>query len=119
MSPVHLFSYGTLRQPEVQVATFGREIPGTPDAIVGYQRSQVRITDPDVVATSGSAIHPILVPSDDPRAAVPGVVFGLTPEELAAADRYEVSDYTRIEVPLRSGLRAWVYVFAGAAGDTP
>ena len=111
MTTEHLFSYGTLRQPEVQVATFGREIPGTPDAIVGYERSQVRIADPHVVATSGSDIHPILLPSDNPHAAVPGVVFALSPAELTAADRYEVSDYTRIEVPLRSGLRAWVYVF--------
>ncbi|MFZ0716823.1 MAG: gamma-glutamylcyclotransferase, partial [Mycobacterium sp.] len=31
----------------------------------------------------------------------------------AAADEYEVDDYRRISVPLRSGPRAWVYVFAG------
>jgi hypothetical protein len=34
-------------------------------------------------------------------------------QELAAADEYEVDDYRRITVPLRSGDRAWVYVFAG------
>jgi hypothetical protein len=39
-------------------------------------------------------------------------VFRITPEELAAADRYEVSDYKRIEVTLKSGLVAWVYVKA-------
>lgn len=57
-----LFSYGTLRQREVQVATFGRELDGW----------------------------------------------------LEAADEYEVDDYRRVEVPLRSGRSAWVYVFAGA-----
>jgi len=36
-----LFSYGTLRQPEVQRATFGREIDGRPDAIVGYDLAYV------------------------------------------------------------------------------
>lgn len=28
-------------------------------------------------------------------------------------DSYEVDDYRRIAVPLRSGATAWVYVFAG------
>jgi gamma-glutamylcyclotransferase (GGCT)/AIG2-like uncharacterized protein YtfP len=43
---------------------------------------------------------------------VRGVVFEMTAEELDAADRYEVADYTRIEVTLESGLKAWVYVGA-------
>ena len=30
-----------------------------------------------------------------------------------AADEYEVDDYRRVAVPLRSGATAWVYVFAG------
>ena len=55
-----LFSYGTLRQPEVQRATFGREIEGRPDAIIGYDLDYVTITDPNVIATSGSDRHPIL-----------------------------------------------------------
>jgi hypothetical protein len=33
--------------------------------------------------------------------------------ELAAADEYELDDYRRIAVPLRSGASAWVSVFAG------
>jgi gamma-glutamylcyclotransferase (GGCT)/AIG2-like uncharacterized protein YtfP len=115
MSDALLFSYGTLRQPDVQVETFGRRMHGVPDAIVGYVRAAVRITDPYVIATSGTAMHPILVPSEDPHAEVPGTVFRVSDADLAAADRYEVADYTRIEVPLRSGARAWVYVFAGSA----
>jgi hypothetical protein len=43
---------------------------------------------------------------------VPGTLFLITEAELAAADAYEVSDYKRIEVSLRSGRRAWVYVRA-------
>ena len=108
-----LFSYGTLRQPEVQRATFGREIDGRPDAIVGYDLDYVTITDPHVIATSGSDRHPILKPTDRPGAAVEGTVFAISEEDLAAADEYEVDDYVRIAVPLRSGPRAWVYVFAG------
>ena len=109
-----LFSYGTLRQREVQLSTFGRELDGRPDAIVGYELDYVTITDPHVIATSGSDRHPLLVPAagagDD--GSVPGTVFEITLAELAAADEYEVDDYRRVAVPLRSGEQAWVYVFA-------
>ncbi len=108
-----LFSYGTLRQPEVQRATFGREIDGRPDAIVGYELDYVSITDSHVIAASGSDRHPILKPTDRADAAVEGTVFAITEGELAAADEYEVDDYRRIAVPLRSGGQAWVYVFGG------
>ena len=107
-----LFSYGTLRQREVQVATFGRELDGDADAIVGYELDYLTITDPQVIATSGSDRHPILRPTDRQDAAVEGMVFAISDADLAAADDYEVDDYRRISVPLRSGRRAWVYVFA-------
>jgi gamma-glutamylcyclotransferase (GGCT)/AIG2-like uncharacterized protein YtfP len=108
-----LFSYGTLRQPEVQRATFGHELTGRPDAIVGFELDYVTITDPHVIATSGSDRHPILRPTDRPDAAVEGMVFAINEADLAAADEYEVDDYRRIAVPLRSGAQAWVYAFGG------
>jgi len=46
---------------------------------------------------------------------VEGTVFCITADELLAADDYEVDDYTRVLVPLRSGVRAWVYVVADEA----
>jgi hypothetical protein len=49
-----LFSYGTLRPPGVQHDVFGRELDGWPDAIVGYDLDYVTITDPRVIASSGS-----------------------------------------------------------------
>lgn len=109
-----LFSYGTLRQPDVQRATFGRELDGRPDAIVGYELDYVTITDPHVIATSGSDRHPILRPSDRVGAAIEGTVFAISEADLAAADEYEVDDYVRVAVPLRSGDEAWVYVFASS-----
>jgi gamma-glutamylcyclotransferase (GGCT)/AIG2-like uncharacterized protein YtfP len=108
-----LFSYGTLRQREVQLSTFGRELDGRPDAIVGYELHYVTITDPHVIATSGSDRHPILKPTAQPGAAVEGTVFAISSADLAAADDYEVEEYRRVAVPLRSGQQAWVYVFAG------
>jgi gamma-glutamylcyclotransferase (GGCT)/AIG2-like uncharacterized protein YtfP len=97
----------------VQLTTFGRELDGHEDAIVGYELHYVTISDPHVVATSGSNRHPILKPTDRPGAEVQGTVFAISESELAAADEYEVDDYTRVQVPLRSGQQAWVYIFAG------
>jgi Gamma-glutamyl cyclotransferase, AIG2-like len=90
-----------------------RHTATTRSAIVGYDLDYVTITDPHVVATSGSDRHPILRPTDRPDAHVDGFVFTISETELAAADEYEVDAYQRISVPLRSGPRAWVYVFAG------
>ena len=102
-----LFSYGTLQQEGVQLAQFGRRLTGHADALMGWRQEMVEITDPDVLAKSGKAYHPIVIPGrkDD---SVPGMVFEITPEELAAADSYEVDDYRRIAAPLKSGVTAWV-----------
>jgi gamma-glutamylcyclotransferase (GGCT)/AIG2-like uncharacterized protein YtfP len=108
-----LFSYGTLRQRDVQLATFGRELDGRLDAIVGYALDWITITDPLVIETSGSDRHPMLNPAAGTGAVVEGTVFAISAAELAAADDYEVDDYERIAVPLRSGGRAWVYAFGG------
>lgn len=110
--PILLFSYGTLQQSQVQLASFGRLLLGQTDALPGYRCEMLRITDPEVLTTSGEAFHPIVMPSDNPADEVAGTVFEIMAEELEAADRYEVSDYKRIAVRLRSGKTAWVYVRA-------
>ncbi len=110
--PILLFSYGTLQDRNVQIAHFGRELRGRPDAMPGYRQSMIAISDPQVVATSGKSHHPIVEPSADPNDEVPGCVFEITAQELAAADKYEVADYKRVSVRLKSGLQAWVYVRA-------
>ncbi|HKR77011.1 MAG TPA: gamma-glutamylcyclotransferase family protein [Rhodanobacter sp.] len=108
----HLFSYGTLQDAAVQLATFGRRLDGLPDALPGYRLEQLAIRDARVVATSGAAHHPIAMRSDDATDRVHGTVFRLTPQELAQADAYEVDDYRRVAVTLASGLQAWMYVRA-------
>jgi len=109
---VLLFSYGTLQDKAVQRANFGRELTGKPDAMTGYVQRWVEITDPDVIKTSGLAQHPIVYASYDPKDEVAGMVFEITQQELEAADRYEVSDYKRVSVLLKSGVHAWVYIKA-------
>ena len=110
---VSLFSYGTLQQPNVQRATFGRLLEGRPDALPGFAVKPLKITDPKVVAISGAATHTIAVRTGDPADLIEGIVFSITPEELAASDTYEV-DAVRVEVELASGARAFAYVSAEA-----
>ena len=105
-----LFSYGTLQQSDVQMATFGRLLEGRADALVGFRVEMLEITDADVLAKSGQRFHPIVMASGDTEDRVVGTVFDITPAELAAADAYEVDDYARVEAPLASGATAWVYV---------
>lgn len=110
---VLIFSYGTLQDRSVQLASFGRELSGSRDSLPGYRTSLLAIRDAAVIETSGKAHHTIAERSSDPADEVAGMVFRITPDELAAADRYEVSDYTRVQVTLKSGLRAWVYIRVG------
>ncbi|MEA3064034.1 MAG: hypothetical protein QOJ27_469 [Sphingomonadales bacterium] len=108
-----LFSYGTLRQANVQLATFGRLLEGQADELAGFALSPMAITDPHVVAASGAAVHTIARPSGNPEDRVPGILFRLTREELDAADRYESGPIVRIRVRLASGADAYVYVAGG------
>ena len=107
---VLLFSYGTLRQADVQRATYGRLLDGRSDVLIGYRLAPLEITDPDVVRISGKAVHTIARFSGDPGDRIDGVIFRLTPAELAATDRYEIDVYARVEAELASGTRAFVYV---------
>ncbi len=109
---IALFSYGTLRQENVQLATFGRRLEGRPDALAGFALSPMAIADPRVIAASGAAVHTIARPSGNPADRIPGMVFGLNPAELEAADRYESGPIERIRVRLESGEEAFVYVAA-------
>ena len=96
----------------MQLANFGRRLEGEPDEAPGFTLAKITIDDPGTILLSGSAEHLIMMASADPSNRVPGTVFALSPEELAAADDYEVPDYRRVEVLLSSGRRAWAYVKA-------
>ena len=109
---VALFSYGTLRQPEVQIANYGRLLEGEPDMLTSYRLKPVEIADPEVVRISGKAVHSIAVASGGADDRITGLVFMLTEAELAATDAYESGAYSRIQVMLESGRSAWVYAAA-------
>jgi gamma-glutamylcyclotransferase (GGCT)/AIG2-like uncharacterized protein YtfP len=107
-----LFSYGTLRQEDVQLSTFGRLLQGAPDELVGFEPSRVRIEDPNVLAASGETHYANVVFNGRSDSRVSGSVFEVTDAELASADRYEQdASYERVTTVLASGKKAWVYLY--------
>jgi hypothetical protein len=104
-----LFSYGTLQQAAVQLSTFGRLLEGYPDELVGFEQSLLEIDDPEFVRTNGRSHHAIVRFNGRRESRVPGMVFEVSNSELASADEYEPSGYTRISTTLASGAEAWVY----------
>lgn len=107
---VRLFSYGTLQFERVQLDTFGRILKGKKDCLQKYILSQVKITDLDVIKSSGTDIHPILEFTGNDEDFVEGTIFELTEDELLQADRYEVDDYKRNQLTFGSGEKAYVYL---------
>lgn len=113
-----LFSYGTLQQKDVQLATFGRTLTGKPDALPGWEPSLVPIEDPQVVARLGRTHHANAVFTGNADSRLPGMVFDVQDDELRQVDAYEAPfSYTRVEARLASGPDAWVYV--GSATRNP
>src|SRR5436305_1901143 len=109
-----LFSYGTLQQREVQLATYGRTLSGGGDTLAGYRLQPLAISNPHVIAISGKAVHTIACRTGDPADRIEGMLFELSEAELEATDAYEVDAYARAEVTLESGRTAWAYVGAPA-----
>jgi gamma-glutamylcyclotransferase (GGCT)/AIG2-like uncharacterized protein YtfP len=75
-----------------------------------YALRSIEIQDQEFVATSGSAIHRNLEFTGDVSDFVEGTVFKVSKKELEQADAYEPEGYKRIEVQLKSGGNAWVYL---------
>jgi hypothetical protein len=111
-----LFSYGTLKDSDVQTSLFGRCLVGREDALLGYDRERILVSDPGFAERSGSASHSILRPSAAPESRIHGVALEVTEAELEIADSYEPQEYRRVLGRLASGGEAWVYV-DGAAAD--
>ncbi len=104
-----LFSYGTLQLRSVQLDTFGRELTGHEDTLIGYRVEALEITDPQVLSISQQQYHPILIKTKNINDTVTGMVFEITHEELLKADHYEVDDYQRVLGDFLSGRKAWIY----------
>jgi len=106
----YLFSYGTLRQQNVQLKNFGRLLDGAEDTLKKFILKDIEITDKVVLEVSDKKFHPILSYTGNEKDKVMGTVFKITSDELLKADEYEVDDYKRVEVTLESGMKSWAYV---------
>jgi len=110
----NLFSYGTLQQEAVQLATFGRRLQGQPDSLVGYRLTMIPIQDQIVVARTGDTHYRNIQFSGVGSDLIKGTRFAVTSQELEQADAYEAgADYHRIRVRLKSDVSAWVYCRRG------
>ena len=106
----YLFSYGTLQQESVQLATFGRKLGGNPDTLLGYRLMMIEVKDREFVLASGSSHHRNLQLTGVISDTVSGTVFTLTKKELQQADEYEPEGYKRVLAQLGSGISAWIYL---------
>ena len=91
------------------MATFGRQLAGTSDALRGFDLVLLKIEDQTVVAISGKAHHTMARFTGRASDVVSGKVFAVTPDEIQNADKYEVAAVKRVAVVLQSGVRAWAY----------
>lgn len=107
---VWLFSYGTLRQSDVQMALFGRRLDEAADRLAGFRIDTIEIADPDIVNLSGKTLHLILRRDATAGEPIEGAALALRGAELVIADDYEGDNYMRVETTLASGRRAFVYV---------
>ena len=110
----NLFSYGTLQIEAVQVTAFGRKLEGKPDALIGYKVELIPTKDKEFETKSGATQHRNLRYTGAESDLVEGTVFKVPKAELEQADTYEPWDYQRVQVELRSGVKAWVYLHQSA-----
>jgi gamma-glutamylcyclotransferase (GGCT)/AIG2-like uncharacterized protein YtfP len=112
-----LFSYGSLQESDVQLATFGRLLSGQRDELLGAEASTVKIENPEIVAALGRTHHANVTLASETDTRVPGTVFEISDSELKRVDAYETAySYRRVLGRLASGKEAWVYVYADACG---
>jgi gamma-glutamylcyclotransferase (GGCT)/AIG2-like uncharacterized protein YtfP len=100
-----LFSYGTLRSKQIQMQLFNKILTGTPDQLLGYKLKSLQIEE-----EFGMADYVVAVPSQDSSDPIHGVVFNISPSDLAKVDIFESNAYKRVEVTLKSGTSAWIYI---------
>jgi gamma-glutamylcyclotransferase (GGCT)/AIG2-like uncharacterized protein YtfP len=105
----NLFSYGTLQQDNVQLKLFGRLLYGTKDILKGYRISTIEIMDEAFLSKGEEKIQSTVIASTNDNDRIEGTVFLISEKELFLADNYEPENYTRMEVMLASGKKAWVY----------
>jgi gamma-glutamylcyclotransferase (GGCT)/AIG2-like uncharacterized protein YtfP len=100
-----IFSYGTLQSKEIQMQVFNKLLTGTPDQLPGYKLKDLQIEE-----EFGIEDYFVATPSENPSDAVDGIVYSISSADLAKADQFESNAYKRVEITLKSGVVAWIYI---------
>jgi gamma-glutamylcyclotransferase (GGCT)/AIG2-like uncharacterized protein YtfP len=100
-----IFSYGTLQSKEIQMQVFNKLLTGKPDQLTGYKLKDLQIEE-----EFGIEDYFVAAPSENPSDAVDGIVYSISTSDLAKADQFESNAYKRVEITLKSGTVAWIYV---------
>ena len=100
-----IFSYGTLQSKEIQMQVFNKRLTGTPDQLLGYKLKGLKIEE-----EFGMADYIVVVPSENPSDCINGIVYTISSVDLAKADLFESNAYKRVEITLKSGIIAWIYI---------
>lgn len=96
----YLFAYGTLQNKEVQKIVLNRTLSGKVTVLAGYRMSKKKVLGK----------YPLIEPSSMQSDIVQGMLFKVSNFELHEIDQYETSFYRRIQVMVKSGIKAWTYV---------
>ncbi|MCI9844754.1 gamma-glutamylcyclotransferase family protein [Flavobacterium pectinovorum] len=100
-----IFSYGTLQSKEIQMQVFNKLLTGTPDQLTGYKLKDLQIEE-----EFGIENYFVATPSENPSDAVDGIVYSISSADLAKADQFESNAYKRVQIILKSGVVAWIYI---------
>ena len=97
---MNLFVYGALTAGETRKDVLGRDVPGIPATLDGYDGSKtVTIEKESYPAAEKKKKH-----------SIQGLLIEVTSEELEKLDVYETDAYKRKEVELTNGIKAWIYL---------
>ena len=100
-----IFSYGTLQSKEIQMQVFNKLLTGTPDQLLGYKLKDLKIEE-----EFGMTDYFVAIPSENSSDNINGIVFDISELDLAKADLFESNAYKRVEITLKSGKTAWIYI---------
>lgn len=100
-----LFSYGTLQSKEIQMQVFNKILTGTPDQLTGYKLKDLKIEE-----EFGMTDYFVAMPSENIADSIKGIVYTISGKDLAKADLFESNAYKRVQIKLKSGVTAWIYI---------
>lgn len=101
-----LFIYGSLLDPATQKHVLGRYDEGDPDTLEGHKK---------IPAFVDGQQYSTVIP--DKKNSVDGCILIVTKKELEKIDMYEEPEYIRQKITLKSGVKAWIYIYGNEKSE--